>query len=169
MEIVNNYGSALGLTPVDYNFQGSGYGLHHTQSNTNKLYFFTDLNVMDNTLLFEVGDETELLALVGDNLVGSVEGFGLDYLYNVDKKERIIKQNPVDAYRFDALINGDIAWFAMRIKVEGTTEHFIFSDEVGTFDNPSSVNLDYLNNEIDKENIVTSIKFLVRDKATLEV
>jgi len=159
MEIINGYNGGLRVTPQDCYVSSNNFETYNVSGGSNKIYFFTDKSIIDNNVLYNINDEADLLSTFSENYVGSITGFGLDFLYNTSLKKRIIKQNPIDALRFTNEINGTIEWCAIRV----ATGKFIFSDEIGTFDVPSSVNLNQTNVTAGDESIMNSLKFEIRD------
>lgn len=74
---------------------------------------------------------------------------------------------PLDAN--DQPIQRTIDWCAIKIKNDENGDYFIYTDEIGTRDNKSSINLYKKESVYGTENIVNSIKIDLRNKSVGEV
>lgn len=165
MEIINGFGGSLGLTPTK--IESIDFGISSENIVNCSLYFFT--GEINNDVLSNISTVDDLTTTLSTQYIGMIDNVGLDFIYDSVQKQRIIKQNPVDAKRFDSLVAGDITFCAIKVGSGIDGDFFIYTDEIGTFDNPSSINLDYTTATLDRENIVTSIKIDIRSKSVGEI
>ena len=69
----------------------------------------------------------------------------------------------------DKPIQRTIDWCAIKIKNDANGDYFIYLDEIGTRDNPSSLNLFKKESVYGDENILNSIKIDLRNKSVGEI
>jgi len=161
MASINLFYSLFNLTNEEYKNLSE---FNTITTTNNKIFFIKNLSNYSDDDLYNISSENDLLTLIDDDLIGSIENFGLTFIYDNNKKERIIKQTNIDALEFNTVNEGTIEWCVIKIN----DDYFLFTDEVGTYDNKKSVNLDNLIANNDKKNILNNINFIIRLNKALE-
>lgn len=67
------------------------------------------------------------------------------------------------------IITNDIKWVAIKIKNDTSGDYFIYTDDIGTFYNPSFINLNSKTVKYGNENILHNVKIQYRDKSIGEI
>ena len=121
MILKNFFGTSFDFTPKAkerYNNYDVG-AVTNVSALGNNIYLMSGPMPSSN-VLYEIEDEGAFKALYADNFVAEFLNQKIDFTYNVDKKEKIMRKLP-DALDFVYAMDATITWFAVKMRdVTGT-------------------------------------------------
>ena len=124
-------------------------GISKVVNNGNEIHIFTGVMPSEEDLYkFEfIVDVIDVDKGYGANLAFSVgdttaSAFDVNYTYDNDRKERVMKKWPIDAKTYTSKITGDLTWAAIKLESVTSTggkDIILFTDAIGTWDDKETI------------------------------